>query len=510
MKNLIKIMLAVVLAVFSFPSAGEAKSFTDVPNSHTYYQQVNKMSELGIINGYGDGSFRPNNNISRAHVAVMINRALELKPIREATTFSDVPKSHIYYNEIMALYRAGVVDGVNGKYNPDASLTRGQMAKILTNAFGLQQQQTTKFKDVPLDHHFNPYVGALAANNITTGYGDGTFKPNASLSRVHFTVFLYRTMYQNNPQMNVHFIDVGQGDSIFIQTPNGKSMLIDGGTRAAGSTVVNYLKSKGVSSIDYVVATHPDADHIGGLIDVFAAFQVDHFINSGKEHTTATYEDLLAAVLKEGSTYTEPNTGATFQLDQGISVQVLHANKNATDNNDASLVMKLKYNDVAFMLMGDADQAIETKVASQYDVSAQILKAGHHGSNTSSGLNFMKKVNPQAVILSYGKDNSYGHPHTEVLSAIRTVGASAYATAGTGSVVVSTDGTIFSVNKKAMQTTGGSTGSTPPVVGVIPGAPTSFKNCTEMREYYPNGVPSTHPAYEAKHDRDGDLWACEL
>lgn len=499
-------MLMMVLVTGYWVPTAEAKSFTDVPSGHTYYPYIHKMNELGVIKGYGDGSFKPNQTISRAHVAVMLSRALDLTPIRSETTFSDVPKSHIYYKEIMALYRAGIIDGIKGKYNPAGSLTRGQMAKILANAFDLQQVNTSQFTDVPLSHHFNPYIGALAANNITTGYGDGTFKPNAYLSRVHFTVFMYRAMYQNYPQMNVHYIDVGQGDSIFIQTPNGKTMLIDGGNRTAGPKVVEYLKSLGISSIDYVVATHPDADHIGGLIDVFAALQVKHFVNSGKEHTTATYADLLEAAVREDSSYIEPDAGANFALDQSINVQVLHADKYAADNNDASLVMKLKYNDISFMLMGDASEAIEEQIATQYDVAAQVLKAGHHGSATSNSLSFIKQVNPEAVILSYGKDNSYGHPHNEVLSAIRAVDARAYATAGSGAVVVSTDGIIFSVNKKEMQVSAGEATSGN---SVVPGAPTSFQNCTEMRVYYPNGVASTHPAYSAKHDRDGDNWACE-
>lgn len=488
----------------------EAKTFSDVPSSNAYYSIIDVMSDSGIINGYSDGTFKPNNTITRAHVAVLLSRALDLKAIRPATTFSDVPTTHTYYKEIMALYRAGIVDGSNGKFNPSGSLTRGQLAKILTNAFGLQQQQTTSFKDVPTTHHFNSYIGALAANNITTGYTDGTFKPDTKVSRMHFALFMYRAMYN----MNVHFIDVRQGDSIFIQSPNDKTMLIDGGTAAGGDKVVAHLKSLGVSTIDYVVATHPDADHIGGLLDVFEAFTVKNFVHSGKTHTSATFEKLLTAVINEGSTNIEPNTSDMIPLDSTIKIQVLHANKNANDNNDASLVLKLTYGNVSFMLMGDASKAIETQIASKYNVAAQILKAGHHGSNTSSGLSFMQKVNPKVVILSYGKDNSYGHPHSEVVDNIKKVGAAAYGTAVSGSVIVTTDSVTYSVNAKPMSNT--QTPSTPPSTGdpssgyyVIPGAPTSFPNCTEMRKYYPKGVASSHPAYAAKHDGDKDGWACE-
>ena len=521
LKKLFCSLIAMVLA-FSLFSSNQtaAKTFSDVPTSNTYYSIIDVMSDSGIINGYSDGTFKPNNTITRAHVAVLISRALDLKAIRPATTFSDVPTTHTYYKDIMALYQAGIVDGSNGKFNPSGSLTRGQLAKILTNAFGLQQQQTTSFKDVPTSNHFNPYIGALAANNITTGYADGTFKPNTTVSRMHFAVFMYRAKYKDFAKMNVHFIDVGQGDSIFIQSPNGKTMLIDGGTASGGDKVVAHLKSLSVSTIDYVVATHPDADHIGGLIDVFAAFKVNNFVHSGKTHTSATFEKLLTAVINEGSTNIEPNTGDTIPLDSTIKIQVLHANKYASDNNDASLVLKLTYGNVSFMLMGDASKEIETQIASKYNVSAQILKAGHHGSNTSSGLSFMQKVNPKAVILSYGEDNSYGHPHSEVLANIKNIGATAYGTAVSGSVIVTTDSVTYSVNAKPMSNSQTpstpSTPSTPPTTGdpssgyyVIPGAPTSFGNCTDMRKYYPNGVASSHPAYASKHDRDKDGWACE-
>ncbi len=159
------------------------------------------------------------------------------------------------------------------------------------------------------------------------------------------------------------------------------------------------------------------------------------------------------AVINEGSTNIEPNTGDTIPLDSTVKIQVLHANKYASDNNDASLVLKLTYGNVSFMLMGDASKEIETQIASKYNVSAQILKAGHHGSNTSSGLSFMQKVNPKAVILSYGEDNSYGHPHSEVLANIKKIGATAYGTAVSGSVIVTTDSVTYSVNAKPMSNT---------------------------------------------------------
>lgn len=294
-------------------------------------------------------------------------------------------------------------------------------------------------------------------------------------------------------------------------------MLIDGGTKAAGNAVVSFLKSQKILDLDYVVATHPDADHIGGLIDVFASFKVNNFVNSGKNHTTVTYEELLTAANNEGSAYLEPVKGQTFNLDPSLRVEVLYSNPNALDNNDASIVLKLTYNKVSFLLTGDADTEIESQMATQFDLSSTILKAGHHGSNTSSALSFLQEVKPEATILSYGKENSYGHPHATVLNNLRSVGSRVYSTAQDGTITVKTNGETYNVD--ASEFKGANTSQTPtpkPPVGdansgtyIIPGAPTSFDNCTTLRQFYPSGVKSTHPAYASRHDRDNDGWACE-
>src|SRR5690606_8800028 len=184
-------------------------------------------------------------------------------------------------------------------------------------------------------------------------------------------------------KLNVHFLDVGQGDSIFVQAPNGKTMLIDAGTKEYGSTVVAYLKSKNVKKLDYVVATHPDADHIGGLTAVLENFTVGEFINSGKVHTTATYENLLQMVAEKKIPYKEPKVGDLISLDSTMKIQVLAVNAQASDMNDASIVLKLTYQKMSFLLMGDADAGIEEQIAKKYDVSATILKACYHSSSLS-------------------------------------------------------------------------------------------------------------------------------
>ena len=188
------------------------------------------------------------------------------------------------------------------------------------------------------------------------------------------------------------------------------------------------------------------------------------------------------------------------------------------------------YGSVSFLLTGDADTAIEEKIMSQGNVKSTYLKAGHHGSNTSSSAAFINAVRPAGTMLSYGKDNSYGHPHSEVVQRLNAVGSKIYSTAQSGDITITTNGTTHSVSAKPW------TGAVVPKpiepkpqpkpepkpepkpnpkpdlgsgLYVIPGAPTSFQNCTAMRKHYPDGVKSGHPAYASKHDRDKDGWACE-
>ncbi|MED3801364.1 MBL fold metallo-hydrolase [Lysinibacillus xylanilyticus] len=248
-------------------------------------------------------------------------------------------------------------------------------------------------------------------------------------------------------EMRVHFIDVGQGDSILIESPNGKTMLVDGGVKGAGQNVVSYLKELGVKKLDIVVATHPDADHIGGLIPVLNSIDIGQFYDSGKVHTSQTFEEMLTLIDTKNIPYNVPKTGDSIAFDDDINVKVLNANENATDNNDASIVLKIAYGNVSFLLTADAGVSLEKEMM-QDDVKATILKAGHHGSNTSSSAEFIKAVHPEVTILSYGEGNKYGHPHAEVVERLQAIGSKIYATAEVGTVIVSTDGVNYDVNSK--------------------------------------------------------------
>ena len=327
------------------------------------------------------------------------------------------------------------------------------------------------------------------------------------------------TIDQQLGTAKVHFIDVGQGDATFIQFTNGTTVLIDAGTADASKQLVDYLQTLQVKTIDYAIATHPDADHIGGFERILQVFEVRNFVDSGRVHTTKTYENLLQAIDQADITFIVPEKGHQIytNADTKEYLTVLYADSEATETNDASIVLKGGYCENDFLLMGDATNTVEKLLmASGQSLSAEIYKAGHHGSSTSNYLDFMRIVNPKDVILSYGQGNAYGHPHSVVIRNINLVGATSYATAEKGSIVAT-----INCHGYSMSTNEGVLAPLPTPIPtptldihsgevVVSGAPTSFQNCTELRKVYPSGVKSTHPAYALKHDGDKDGWACEV
>ncbi|MGD7021793.1 cell wall-binding repeat-containing protein [Rossellomorea vietnamensis] len=253
--------------------------------------------------------------------------------------------------------------------------------------------------------------------------------------------------YDTPSDLLVHFIDVGQGDSTLIET-QGKTVLIDGGKRTAGDKVVAYLKKAGITSIDYLVATHPDADHIGGLIDVLNQIKVGRVLDSGITHTSQTYLDYLKLIDSKNISFEVPTVGKVFTIDTGINLKVLNNGKGYSDNNEGSIVTKLSYDNVSFMLTGDATTKSESIMMERFnlsDIRSTFLKVGHHGSSSSTSQAFLNEVNPKVGILSYG-DNSYGHPTSEIVSRLRNKNVALYSTHDSGDIVVDTDGSSYTIN----------------------------------------------------------------
>ncbi|MBP9836919.1 MAG: MBL fold metallo-hydrolase [Candidatus Pacebacteria bacterium] len=244
--------------------------------------------------------------------------------------------------------------------------------------------------------------------------------------------------------LTVAFLDVGQGDAIFIETPDGVQMLIDGG---AGNAVLRELsKQMPISDrdLDIVLATHSDKDHIGGLVDVLERYEVENIITSNNKNDTTVSEAFDLAVSKEEADLKMVSTGYQLALGASTSLMIFSPLGDASnwETNTASIVAMLRYDDTEFMLTGDAPISIEEYLVKTYgtDLESEVLKLGHHGSRTSSGENFLDNVKPKYGIVSAGKDNTYGHPHSEVVENLQKRNISILNTADDGTIVFKSDG----------------------------------------------------------------------
>ena len=244
----------------------------------------------------------------------------------------------------------------------------------------------------------------------------------------------------------VYFIDVGQGDSIFIDT-SGLDVLIDGGTRTAGVAVVNFLDSLSIVEIHLMVATHMDADHIGGLIAVLnSTIQVGQVLINNQTASTVTYNDFMA--LANTHSIKAAQRGDTYVLAQNVNLTVFNPMQPLEFNkqNLNSVAMRLQIGESKFLLMGDAEVETEESILqSGLEVSGDVLKVGHHGSNTATSDAFLVAVSPSIAIISAGDANPYGHPHQETLDRLLTNQTTVYGTYQSGTIALSANSTSIVV-----------------------------------------------------------------
>lgn len=239
--------------------------------------------------------------------------------------------------------------------------------------------------------------------------------------------------------LGVDFIDVGQADAIYIALPNGEDMLIDAGNNKDGQTVVTYLKEHGVEMLDYLVGTHPHADHIGGMDTVIDAFDIENIYMPDASTTTKTFEDVLSVIGRKGYGITRARAGAVVFERNGLKLEFLSPVQDwYKDLNDYSAVVRLTYLNKTFLFMGDAGMLPEQEITG--DVEADVLKIGHHGSKTATSQEFLNRVRPAYAVVCVGAGNSYGHPAQEVLDRLYNAQVWVYRTDVDGTVCFESDG----------------------------------------------------------------------
>lgn len=250
---------------------------------------------------------------------------------------------------------------------------------------------------------------------------------------------------QTGANVTVHFIDVGQGDSIFIDTQN-RNVLIDGGSATASQTVIDYLDYLNITHIHLVIATHMHEDHIGGLVPILnSTITIDEILVNNQTHTSNTYNKFIT--LAQTHNLTVAQRGQTFILTETANLTIVNPVQPLEfgDQNDNSVVTKLQVANTSFLFMGDAEEPAEQSmlVSSVVSIKCDVLKVGHHGSYTATSQTFLDIASPTYAIISAGLNNKYGHPHNETIQKLLTKGVTIYETITLGTIIASTDGTTI-------------------------------------------------------------------
>lgn len=257
----------------------------------------------------------------------------------------------------------------------------------------------------------------------------------------------------NGETLEIHFMDVGQGDATLIRQGN-HAMLIDGGNNDQGTVLKSYLQYQGVENLDYVIGTHPDADHVGGLDVVLYKFSWDTVILPDLQKDTKTYQEVLEVIEDKGKKITYPEAGDVYTLGNAEFTVISPTGEDYGENwNDYSVGILLQFGENRFVFTGDAEEEAEQDMIEEHvDLSADVLKAAHHGSDTANTMAFLEEVRPTSVVISCGEGNSYGHPRAGAMNNFRSIGAKVYRTDEQGTIVAVSDGTEITWNCSPSET----------------------------------------------------------
>ena len=256
---------------------------------------------------------------------------------------------------------------------------------------------------------------------------------------------------ETSNNLKITYLDVGQADSILIEE-NNEYMLIDAGNNEDGPYLVNYFKSLGIEKFEYVIGTHAHEDHIGGMDDIIKNFSIGTFYMPEVLTTTKTFEDVLDALEEKQVAFNSPEIDKSFTF-ADTTIETLYIDNNSKDLNDSSIVLRLKYGTNTFLFTGDASTKVEKKLLDK-NIKSDVLKVGHHGSRYSTSKAFLDKVNPTYAIISVGENNTYKHPHDEIIKRLENKNIKIYRTDESGSIVAESNGSIITFKTIKTNTNG--------------------------------------------------------
>ena len=255
-----------------------------------------------------------------------------------------------------------------------------------------------------------------------------------------FSLFFPILSVQAADSLTVHFLDVGQGLSVLLQS-NGHYALYDGGDKDHSSRVVSYLQDAGVSSLDYVISSHYDSDHLNGLVGALYAFPVEQVLGPDYTRDTSVYQSFVNAVSSQGLSVTHPDVGSTWKLGSSTFTVLAPNSSSYNKSNDYSIVLKVSLGSDSFLLMGDAESTSEEEILNNgLDVSCDVLCVGHHGSASSTTWDLLEQALPEWAVISCGVSNDYGHPHSETMEKLESMEISVFRTDLQGDITAFTDG----------------------------------------------------------------------
>ena len=286
---------------------------------------------------------------------------------------------------------------------------------------------------------------------LVSGYFYTTYFDNKNITK-DVTTNVKQTINESSSNLKIYFVDVGQADCILINDNNEYS-LIDSGNNEDGEKLVKYFKDLGITKFKYVFGTHAHEDHIGGMDNIIENFQIEHFYMPDAITTTRTFEEVLDALEEKNIAFETPKEDENLTFSD-TDFKVLHVGKDKKDLNDTSIVLKLTYKNTSYLFMGDATSSVEKDILDK-DIKSDVLKVGHHGSQYSSTISFLKKVSPKYAIIEVGKNNSYNHPKEVTLKKLEDLGTKIYRTDEDGTIILTSDGENMSFETVKTDTNGG-------------------------------------------------------